>query len=229
MTCVEEEGKMAFTYHALPQQTELPYRSQESWVADTFTLLNGGTLNSRKEIESTACIVLTRGGGTLDLEGFDVNLSAELQGRGKLLKKGSGVIRIGVPNPDFEGTLEIQEGLLELTADEALTATVHLVGRGGEFRASGICQRFNTPLVVEGLFSMRVMDGGSLCFADSSHVVWGPDAQLWIKGDFCPKSIRFSNTASGLTVRQLSRIRLEQDPGQQVALDEEGFLTLAKS
>ena len=229
MTCMEDEGKMVFTYRAVPQQIELPYRPQESWVADTFTLLNGGTLNSRVEIESPACIILTRGGGTLDLEGFDVELSAELQGRGKLLKKGSGAIRIGVSNPDFEGTLEIQEGLLELTSDLAIAATAHLVGRGGEFRASGICQRFNTPLMVEGLFSMCVMDGGSLCFADTSRVAWEPDAQLWIKGDLCPKSIRFSNSASGLTARQLSCIRLEQDPELDLKLDEEGFLILAQS
>jgi hypothetical protein len=224
MTCVEGAGTMAFAYHALTPQTELPYRPQEPSVEDSFILLNKGMLNSREEMESPDSIIITQGGGVLDLNGFDVALSAQLQGRGELTKKGSGALSLGMTHPDFEGTLEIQEGSLELAADQVLSETVHLMGSGGELIVSGICQRFDTFLLIKGAIAMRLMNGGRIEFADSSESAWGAEAYLRIIGNMAPGSIRFGNNSSGLTPQQLSCIRMEEDPEQRFTLDEQGFV-----
>ncbi len=224
MTCVEGAGTMAFAYHALTPQTELPYRPQEPSVEDSFILLNKGMLNSREEMESPDSIIITQGGGVLDLNGFDVALSAQLQGRGELTKKGSGALCLGMKHPDFEGTLEIQEGSLELAANQVFSETVHLMGSGGELFVSGICQRFDTFLLIKGAFAMRLMNGGRIEFADSSESAWGAEAYLRIIGNMAPGSIRFGNNSSGLTPRQLSCIRMEEDPEQRFTLDEQGFV-----
>jgi Calcineurin-like phosphoesterase len=212
MTAKEGKGKMTFTYYSVPPQTTLPYKEQPVTVADCFTLLNNGTIKTAAEMDHPSSIIITRGGGTLDLNGFDITASRKLQGVGRLIKKGSGILSLAEANPDFSGILELREGSLRLMAEGALPNTVALEGRGGELAVEGAHHSFTTPLELRGSMTIRLSRGASLHFADSSATAWSLGSRLWISGDTDAGSIRFGNNSTGLTPKQLSKIRLKADP-----------------
>jgi autotransporter-associated beta strand protein len=137
MTAKEGKGKITFTYFSVPPQSALPYKEQPRTVADCFTLLNNGTIKTAAEMDHPSSIVITRGGGTLDLNGFDCTASKKLQGIGRLIKKGSGTLSLTGPNPDFSGILELCRGSIRLTAEGSLSNMVAVVGRGGELAVEG--------------------------------------------------------------------------------------------
>lgn len=227
MTAKEGTGKMTFTYYSVPPQTTLPYKEQTLTVADCFTLLNNGTIKTAAEIDHPSSIIITRGGGTLDLNGFDITASRKLQGVGRLIKKGSGTLFLAGANPDFSGTLQLRGGSLKLMAEGALSSTVALEGRGGELTVEGGHHSFTTPLELRGSMTIRLSRGASLNFADSSATVWSLGSRLWISSDTDPGCIRFGNDSKGLTRQQLSKIRLKSDPLVRFKeLDADGRLIL---
>lgn len=224
MTAHEGKGKITFTYHSVPPQASLPYEKQKYTQSDCFTLLNKGTLTTSVEMERPNSIIVTKGGGTIDLNGFDSSFSNKLQGVGRLIKQGNGTLSFDGKNPDFTGTLQLKKGALRLASEDVLSREVALVGDGGILIVEGGCHSFDTPLELRKSLELD-LQAPRLVFGDSSNARWSSSAILWLRGDLSPRSLCFGSHSSGLTRKQLSRIRLKSHPHLRFdRLDEEGYL-----
>ena len=225
LTAVEDRGKITFSYYTVQPQNSLPYAAQQYEAADSFTLLNNGTIKTLSEMEGPDSIVVTSGGGTLELNGFDLALNNKLQGVGKLTKKGDGALMMNGTNPDFSGILDLRRGSVRISAANALSENVLISARGGELIVEGVRQIFKTPLEIRGSLMIRLQGGGTLEFSESTSNSWSKNARLTIAGEVALRGIRFGRDACGLSSWQLSRIRLESDPALRFgSLDENGFL-----
>ncbi len=122
------------------------------------------------------------------------------------VKQGEGTLVLESPDNCFtNGSFRLDGGVLK-------------IGRtfGGSIGA----------LCVNGGATVELDDGAAIAFEDSSSIEWTVGKTLTVKG-FKEGSVRFGNSAAGLTPLQLSQIKIDgMKGGQRAELDENGFLVL---
>ncbi len=193
----------------------------------TSTLaFNGGTLralgaNANWIDASIDTVSLATGGGVIDTNGHDVAINRAITGVGALTKNGAGTLTLGGAN-DFSGGLVINGGTVALGASDILAGVGGLTLAGGTFAAGTFTDTLGALTLGAGINTITLGAGAALAFADSSAISWGANT-LSVAGTFLDgASIRFGDSASGLSGAQLAAITVN---GQAVSINSLGYLT----
>jgi len=224
LTAERGDGKFFFSYLSFPPADESGATpSLDVSLSDRFVLLKKGLLNTENEFAELKSIHVTPGGGAIKL-GKDYTYAGDLVGLGALTKQAQANFILAKASPNFTGELIIASGRVTLGLDQTLAAEATVTLNGGTLGAAAIAQDFRTPLSVQKPSEIMVDAATTLTFANSSAADWKGSALLTIRGALSATGLRFGDSSSGLTAKQLARIRF-QNPNRGVArLTSDGYL-----
>ncbi len=225
LTAERAEGMIFFSYLSFPPHDDSTPRV-EVGLSDRFVLLKKGTLNAANQFAELKTIHVTLGGGSIKL-GENFSYTGDLVGRGVLTKQAKGNFTLTKECPNFTGGMTVAGGQLTLGVDQTLASEVAVTLSGGGLVADAITQNFSTPLMVQSNAEITATATTALSFADSSAAVWPGSAALTIRGTPGATSIRFGTSATGLTAKQLSRIRFQTPGSTGARLTSDGYLVRA--
>jgi fibronectin-binding autotransporter adhesin len=152
----------------------------------SFTVNNGKLVfnfapngNNTNTLPAGAIIIVNQG-GTFALDGnWTVPIgSAGITGEGKIVKQGTGSVRLDSVNTFTKG-LTIEAGTLEIGNDQALGDPTGLITiNGGNIRAAGQMRNVPNPILVNGSFTLgrlTNLNGGITLGADATISANNPD------------------------------------------------------
>jgi autotransporter-associated beta strand protein len=140
-------------------------------------------------------------------------------------KIGAGTLILGGQN-QWRGATTIDEGVLQLAVDNAITNVSDLIFNDGTTLKTGGYDGDFDKVDVNGTvtFDFESLGTSQISFKDSSSVAWGTTLNMinYTEGS---DSVRFGTDANGLTPTQLAGITVNGVSGY--SLDSDGYLVLA--
>ena len=196
---------------------------------DSALILAGGILDTLVNTSGTI-YRQALGTGDLGLEGTasEIAVSADiftldrrLTGSGGFKKVGAGTLLLNGASADNAGTVDLVAGTLKLGANNPVGSGIKL--SGGTLAANGKTLAAGT-LQLSANSTIDFTGGGTLVLADSSALAWGDATLALTNFDPATCSIRFGNSASGLTAAQIAKITLNGTPFPLASLNADGYL-----
>jgi autotransporter-associated beta strand protein len=187
---------------------------------------NGGQFIASANLPAFSGVTLNvgNGGAKIDTNGFSFTLADPLlnsggTSTGGLRKSGAGTLTLAGSN-SYAGTTEVVAGTLALGANHVLPDSPLALGHAT--LDTGIRSDSTGPLALSGTATIQFGSGATLAFADSRAADWSAGS-LSLTGDFVSgSSLRFGNSANGLTSAQLAKISAAGFAG--FTLDRNGYL-----
>ena len=135
-------------------------------------------------------------------------------------KTGAGTLRLNGQS-DYMNPTRIQGGTLLLGVNDAMHSEMSILCEGGSLAVAGGTTNTLRSLNLASSAEVKIGANAKLSFVDSSTESWNEKALLTFEADLNEQSVRFGENSSGLTWRQLRRIRCG---GKRCYLDENGYL-----
>lgn len=159
---------------------------------------------------------------TIDTTGGNITLTPVLTGTGGITKVGTGILTFSGTNT-YTGVTTITAGTLALGTNNALPSASALSIGSATLNTATYTNTVGT-LDITGNVVINLGTGGKLAFADSSAKTWS-GGTLTLTGAFVNgSSVRFGNSASGLTSTQKSKITFNDS---RMSLDSNGYVVPA--
>jgi len=145
-------------------------------------IFSGGTLVASDDFTATNFLTSFETGtlSTIDTDGNDIAWNSVVSGDGDLLKTGDGTLTLGAANPDFDGDVEISEGILALTDAEALGVENSLfIDTTGTFDI----QNVTSPASSEQLVAVGAIEGSGTVELGNNWLVASVTGTATFSGD----------------------------------------------
>lgn len=137
-----------------------------------------------------------------------------------IIKTGAGTMELTGVNNYTNYPTQVKEGTLRLGASGVMNRDMDVSLEGGSFAAAADTVNTLGELAVSADAGIAVSPGATLAFADSSATSWADGVRVDIVKDKT-STVRFGESASALTAKQIAAIRVN---GYPCRLDETGCI-----